>query len=105
MKQISDMRRKSIADDYEYLRNNVIPNLKRELSEYEIKVATMDDDITSLRAVIRSRDDEILKLKTEIHKLKVSTKVLTYFSFFILNKPESFFSLSMQLFYYILFLL
>lgn len=83
MKQVSDMRRKSIADDYEYLRNTVIPNLKRELSEYEIKVATMEDDITSLRAVIKSRDDEILKLKTEIHKLKVSTFLLRNFHFFL----------------------
>lgn len=89
IKQISDMRRKSITDDYEYLRNTVVPNLKRELSEYEIKVATMDDDITSLRAVIKSRDDEILKLKTEIHKLKVSTKLSIYLFiycfFFLLN--------------------
>lgn len=71
MKQISDMRRRSITDDYEYLRNTVIPNLKRELSEYEIKVATLEDDVTSLKSVIQSRDEEILKLKTEIHKLKV----------------------------------
>lgn len=72
MKQASDMRRRSITDDYEYLRNTVIPNLKRELSEYEIKVATLEDDVTNLKSVIQSRDEEILKLKTEIHKLKVS---------------------------------
>lgn len=75
MKQISDMRRRSITDDYEYLRNTVIPNLKRELSEYEIKVATLEDDVTNLKSVIQSRDEEILKLKTEIHKLKVSKPI------------------------------
>lgn len=73
------MRRKSIQDDYEYLRNTVVPNLKRELSEYEIKVATFEDDISNLKSVIKSRDDEILKLKTEIHKLKVRF-LLIFFS-------------------------
>lgn len=72
MKQISDMRRKSLTEDYEYLRNTAVPNLKRELSEYEIKVATYEDEVVQLRSIIKSRDDEILKLKTEIHKLKVS---------------------------------
>ncbi|XP_063703032.1 cGMP-dependent protein kinase, isozyme 1 isoform X2 [Culicoides brevitarsis] len=70
MKQISDMRRKSLTEDYEYLRNTAVPNLKRELSEYEIKVATYEDEVVQLRNIIKARDDEILKLKTEIHKLK-----------------------------------
>lgn len=86
MKQISDMRRKSLTEDYEYLRNTAVPNLKRELSEYEIKVATYEDEVVQLRSIIKSRDDEILKLKTEIHKLKVRSQKFIYI--FIVRKCQ-----------------
>ena len=78
MKQASDMQHRSIKDEYECLLNTYIPKLKRELSDSELRATALEDEVANLKSDLKSRDEEILRLKTEIHKLKVSIKPLLY---------------------------
>lgn len=51
----------------------------------ESKILHLQDEIFHLKKSIRSRDDEITKLKREIHKLKVyfKIKLLSFFTIFL----------------------
>lgn len=47
---------------------------------HEPKTLSLQDEVTSLKSIIKSRDEEINKLKREVHKLKVNFKFISHFA-------------------------
>lgn len=62
-------------DELEYTRS-LIPSIKIDVDkkDQKEKIKQLEEEITHLRDIIKTRDNEIYKLKREIHKLKVSAK-------------------------------
>lgn len=70
-----------VADDDEYLKT-IISNLKKELSDNEIKVGTLEKDLIQAKKVLRAKESEVLKLQREVHKLKVSENTYLHMSMY-----------------------
>jgi predicted RNase H-like nuclease (RuvC/YqgF family) len=58
----NEARKRSISESY----------AEHPIHRGEFKPMTLHEEIKKLRETVQSRDDEITKLKHEIHKLKVS---------------------------------
>lgn len=56
------MRKRSISESY----------AEHPIQKVELKPVTLQDEIKKLKETVQIRDDEITKLRHEIHKLKVS---------------------------------
>lgn len=61
----------TIPENYDYLQS-VIPILKKETKKWENKTKSLEEQTVNLTKIISQKDNEINKLKREIHKLKVS---------------------------------
>lgn len=63
------IHRKSIPENYDYFQSLVMPHAPSH--EWENRILVLEDEIDNLKLTLKSRDDEISKLRREIHKLKV----------------------------------
>ena len=68
----SNVFRVSQHEDYEYLRG-LVPQLKREAKEWEAKSDSLEAQVLELRRELKIREQEVIRLQREVHKLKVST--------------------------------
>jgi hypothetical protein len=48
---------------------------------HEPKTLSLQDEVISLKQILKARDEEINKLKREIHKLKVNFKFINHHAF------------------------
>jgi hypothetical protein len=71
----SSVFRVSQPEDYDYLKG-LVPQLKREAKDWEAKSDSLEAEVLGLRRELRMREQEVVRLQREVHKLKVST---TYF--------------------------
>ena len=74
MKQHSEERHRSVSEntaDYFQEVDSQIYQAGQKMKP-DSKITHLQDEISNLKQSIRSRDDEISKLKREIHKLKVN---------------------------------
>lgn len=61
----------SFGEDHEYLKS-VVARLKKELSELEIKYGSLQSELVQTQKQLGDKESEVLRLKREIHKLRVS---------------------------------
>lgn len=67
----------TIPENYDYLQS-VVPILKKETKKWENKTKSLEEQAVNLKKIISQKDNEINKLKREIHKLKVSNQIISY---------------------------
>lgn len=70
---ITESKRKNsgVPGDYEYIKS-VVTQLKKELSDNEIKVGNLEKELIQAKKELRFKESEVVKLQSEVHKLKVS---------------------------------
>lgn len=61
----------NVSNHLEYV-NGVVPVLKRELREWELKATDLNSEVVVLRREVKRKEQEIFRLQREVHKLKVS---------------------------------
>jgi hypothetical protein len=61
----------SQPEDYDYLKG-LVPQLKREAKDWEAKSDSLETEVLELRRKLRMREQEVMRLQREVHKLKVS---------------------------------
>lgn len=71
----------NVPEDYEYLKS-LAPRLEKELSELECKLGTIETELTNAKKELSFKENKILRLQREIHKLKVS-KLCQMFTFYL----------------------
>lgn len=59
-----------IPEDYEYLKA-IVPRLEKELSNLEIRYGGLQAELVQTKKELDCKETEVLRLQTEIHKLKV----------------------------------
>lgn len=74
----SKRKNSGLPEDYEYLKA-IVTQLKKELSDNEIKVGSLEKKLSCTKKQLRVKESEILKLHREIHKLKVSVTCFFFF--------------------------
>ena len=57
-------------EDYDYLKG-LVPQLKREAKNWEAKSDSLETEVLELRRELRMREQEVVRLQREVHKLKV----------------------------------
>lgn len=67
----SPVFRISHPEDYDYLKG-LVPQLKREAKDWEAKSDSLEAEVLELRRKLRMREQEVMRLQREVHKLKVS---------------------------------
>lgn len=74
---IGESKRKNsgVPGDYEYIKS-VVTQLKKELSDNEIKVGNLEKDLIQAQKELKSKESEVVKLQSEVHKLKVSHNLI-----------------------------
>lgn len=68
---IDNKKNHHLPEDYEYLKS-LAPRLEKELSELELKYGTIETELTNTKKELSFKDNQIVRLQREIHKLKVS---------------------------------
>jgi hypothetical protein len=63
--------RMSEPEDYDYLKG-LVPQLKREAKTWEAKSDSLETEVLELRRELKMREQEVVRLQREVHKLKVS---------------------------------
>ncbi|XP_049813957.1 cGMP-dependent protein kinase, isozyme 1 isoform X1 [Schistocerca nitens] len=66
-------------EDYEYLRG-LVPQLKREIKELEGKTDSLGAEVVDLRRQLATKEQQVLRLQREVHKLKSVLQQATSFS-------------------------
>jgi hypothetical protein len=66
--------RMSLPDDYDYLKG-LVPQLKKEAKTWEAKSDSLETVVLQLRRELKMREQEVIRLQREVHKLKVGDKV------------------------------
>jgi hypothetical protein len=66
----TNVYRMSQPDDYDYLKG-LVPQLKREAKNWEAKSDSLETEVLELRRELRMREQEVVRLQREVHKLKV----------------------------------
>jgi hypothetical protein len=61
----------SQPEGYDYLKG-LVPQLKREAKDWEAKSDSLEAEVLELRRKLRMREQEIMRLQREVHKLKAS---------------------------------
>ena len=79
-KNLNNMKKQQIDDRHRSVSENTAEYYQDiDTQIYQIKpeskILHLQDEIFNLKKSIKSRDDEITKLKREIHKLKVYSKI------------------------------
>ncbi|XP_025836753.1 cGMP-dependent protein kinase, isozyme 1-like [Agrilus planipennis] len=72
-------RKSSVIEDYEYLKT-VVQQLKRELSDLEIKYGALESDLQLSKKELNSKEAEVTRLQCEVHKLKSVLQQATSFN-------------------------
>jgi hypothetical protein len=67
----SPVFRISQPEDYDYLKG-LVPQLKREAKDWEAKSDSLEAEVLELRRKLRMREQEVMRLQREVHKLKAS---------------------------------
>jgi hypothetical protein len=62
--------RMSQPEDYDYLKG-LVPQLKREAKNWEAKSDSLETEVLELRRELKMREQEVVRLQREVHKLKV----------------------------------
>ena len=62
--------RMSQPEDYDYLKG-LVPQLKREAKNWEAKSDSLEAEVLELRRDLKKREQEVVRLQREVHKLKV----------------------------------
>ena len=57
-------------EDYDYLKG-LVPQLKREAKNWEAKSDSLETEVLELRRELKMREQEVVRLQREVHKLKV----------------------------------
>ena len=57
-------------EDYDYLKG-LVPQLKREARNWEAKSDSLETEVLELRRELKMREQEVVRLQREVHKLKV----------------------------------
>jgi hypothetical protein len=70
----SNVFRVSQSGEYDYLKG-LVPQLKREAKDWEAKSDSLEAEVLGLRRELRMREQEVVRLQREVHKLKVSATV------------------------------
>lgn len=78
----SSVFRVSQPEDYDYFKG-LVPQLKREAKDWEAKSDSLEAEVLELRKELRMREQEIVRLQREVHKLKVSTMNFVNSNFFV----------------------
>ena len=60
-------------EEYDYLKG-LVPQLKREAKNWEAKSDSLETEVLELRRELKMREQEIVRLQREVHKLKVRDK-------------------------------
>jgi hypothetical protein len=61
----------SRPEDCDYLKG-LVPQLRREAKDWEAKSDSLEAEVLELRRKLRIRDQEVMRLQREVHKLKAS---------------------------------
>lgn len=70
-KVIDNKNKTGVPEDYDYLKN-LVPRLEKEVANLEVKYAGAQSDLLNTKKELTCKESEVLRLKREIHKLKVS---------------------------------
>lgn len=62
------------VEDYEHLKV-VVARLKKDFTELEMKYTAAQIELHEMKNLLSGKENEVLKLQREVHKLKVSAKV------------------------------
>ena len=62
--------RMSQPEDYDYLKG-LVPQLKMEAKNWEAKSDSLETEVLELRRELKMREQEVVRLQREVHKLKV----------------------------------
>jgi hypothetical protein len=73
----SSVLRVSQPEDYDYLMV-LVPQLKREAKDWEAKSDSLETEVLELRKELRMREQEVIRLQREVHKLRVSDTHLSH---------------------------
>jgi hypothetical protein len=65
--------RMSPPEDYDYLKG-LVPQLKKEAKTWEAKSDSLETEVLQLRRELKMREQEVMRLQREVHKLKVRGK-------------------------------
>jgi hypothetical protein len=84
----SPVFRISHSEDYEYLKG-LVPQLKREAKDWEAKSDSLETEVLELRRKLRVREQEVMRLQREVHKLKVSATLRLRFVILCCYSPQS----------------
>lgn len=76
-KVIDNKNKTGVPDDYDYLKN-LVPRLEKEVANLEVKYAGVQSDLLNTKKELTCKESEVLRLKREIHKLKVSATLYIY---------------------------
>ena len=57
-------------EEYDYLKG-LVPQLKREAKNWEAKSDSLETEVLELRRELKMREQEVVRLQREVHKLKV----------------------------------
>lgn len=69
--QIRKNSKMSSKEDYEHLKV-VVARLKKDLTEMEMKYTAAQIELHEMKNLLSGKENEVLKLQREVHKLKVS---------------------------------
>ncbi|XP_021934867.1 cGMP-dependent protein kinase, isozyme 1 isoform X2 [Zootermopsis nevadensis] len=75
----SNVFRVSQPEEYGYLKG-LVPQLKREAKDWEAKSDSLEAEVFGLRRELRMREQEVIRLQREVHKLKSVLQQATSFS-------------------------
>lgn len=65
-----------LPDDYDYLRG-LVPQLRRDAAEWQNKAEALGAEVLGLRRELKNREQEVLRLQREVHKLKVRSLLIS----------------------------
>ncbi|PNF42262.1 cGMP-dependent protein kinase, isozyme 1 [Cryptotermes secundus] len=75
----SPVFRISHPEDYGYLKG-LVPQLRREAKDWEAKSDSLETEVLELRRKLRMREQEVMRLQREVHKLKSVLQQATSFA-------------------------
>jgi predicted RNase H-like nuclease (RuvC/YqgF family) len=84
----SPVFRVSQPEDYDFLKG-LVSQLRREAKDWEAKSDSLETEVLELRRKLGMREQEVMRLQREVHKLKVSAPRHLIFDTFLLQSATN----------------